>query len=246
MLTTNLIYKNHDLLEVLKETREAVEQKFLNNGEPFVLRQSFGHGCNLENDWGGGIAAYLFVKQPQMFEATKEKEVRELGGFSFAGVALYGQHKVTGYNLYTQTNGGSGSFSYKALYMAVYNMLANELESIPHSGDVNKFVQVALPMIGSGIAGGDPDICLFYMQLAICDAYEALEHSFVNIQVDIVIWDDVRVKMGGEFIVNPRENIDYNSLLDPRNDNFNETLANIPINLYKYDTTKKIKSYVVL
>lgn len=244
MLTTNLIYKNLDLLEVLKETREAVEQKFLNNGETFVLRQSFGHGCNLENDWGGGIAAYLFVKQPQMFEATKEKEVRELGGFSFADVALYGEHKVTGYNLYTQTNGGSGSFSYKALYNAVYNMLANELENLQYGG-TNNFVQVALPMIGSGIAGGNPDICLFYMQMAICDAYKTLENIFVNIQVDIVIWDDVRVKMGCEFIVNPRENISNNTLLDPRNDNFNETLANIPINLYKYDTTKKIKSYVV-
>lgn len=244
MLTTNLIYKNIDLIEVLKETRKAVEQKFHGKDETFVLRQSLGHGCNLENDWGGGIAAQLFIKQPQMFEATKKKEERKLGEFSVADVVVDDKPVALGYNLYTQTTGDSGSFSYKALYNSVYNMLANELESLEHGG-TNNYVQVVLPMIGSGIAGGDPDICLFYMQLAICDAYEALEHSFVSLQVDFVIWDDVRVKMGGEFIVNPRENIDYNSLLDPRNDNFNEILASMPINLYKYDTTKKIKSYVV-
>lgn len=200
--------------------------------------QFFAHGCNLDDEWGGGIAAYYFNKEQGMYDSSVRAKFKKLGGFTKADSNL---SNAVGYNLYTQTHGGSGSFSYLALYQSVYSMMCDIFITIQNLSDrcLDNYVDIALPMIGSGIAGGNPNACLFYMCLAIQDSIEnslkSLNYTNADFNIFFVIWDDVYLKMSPlskqfiDMLQQPRgafTSVDYPSWLsefsDPRSTKFSE------------------------
>jgi O-acetyl-ADP-ribose deacetylase (regulator of RNase III) len=108
------------------------------------------HGCNCQNDMGGGIAAQIAKLYPAALEAdTKVRALNEsfpdmmLGNFS----SVETDDGFIIINGYTQLLGGSGTFSYSAL-----DLIFNKIVAwYPGS-------RIGLPYIGCGIAGGDQNI----------------------------------------------------------------------------------------
>ncbi len=105
------------------------------------------HGCNCNNDMGGGIAAQIAAQYPEAKAADEEYHmyneqfpVFQLGNAS-STTTDDGFDIVNGY---TQLNGGSGTFSYAALELVLMKVAAL------YAGK-----RIGLPYIGCGIAGGD-------------------------------------------------------------------------------------------
>lgn len=197
-ITVNLTHQNKGLQKHLRDhTARSTQILFQEDPEckhhQFV--QAFGHGCNIQHNWGGGIAYHFSKQEPVMFENALADKNPELGGFSKGDSCVL--KGAVGYNLYTQSSGGSGSFSYKALHNSVYKMILDVDETAKSKLDhlLDTRVDIALPMIGSGIAGGNPDICLVYMLRAVRDASKFLGEVPYDMTVHIIVWDDVYANM---------------------------------------------------
>lgn len=105
------------------------------------------HGCNCNNDMGGGIAKQIAELYPEakaadeeIFMEFEDSPIQILGNVSIAPTED-GFHIVNGY---TQLMGGSGTFSYAALELVLMKVAA----LYPNA-------RIGIPYIGCGIAGGD-------------------------------------------------------------------------------------------
>ena len=108
------------------------------------------HGCNLQQDMGGGIAAQIAMRYPEAAEMDRLYGPRAvLGGFTIANVGLY--HPKTIINLYTQVYPGRDARLHSVMKGFRW---------------VKKFIdgqRVGIPMIGAGIGGlewSDVDLIL--------------------------------------------------------------------------------------
>jgi O-acetyl-ADP-ribose deacetylase (regulator of RNase III) len=109
-----------------------------------------GHCCNCFHSMGAGIAPQIKHKFPEAYEAdckTNKGDEAKLGTISFTEnttpivVNLYGQFDYTG------RRSGKMDLDYDALRLALREMKEK------FSGKT-----IGLPMIGSGLAGGDWEI----------------------------------------------------------------------------------------
>lgn len=119
------------------------------------------HGCNCQNDMGGGIAAQIAKLYPEAVKADQMindylVDVEKLGNWTESIVSDKSTwtnergaqaHWFKIINAYTQHMGGAGTFSYTALQLI--------LDKLAMSEPTAKY---GLPYIGCGIAGGDQNI----------------------------------------------------------------------------------------
>ena len=107
------------------------------------------HGCNCFNTMGSGIARQLKTRYPQVYIAdlkTEKGSIEKLGTFSFSecgGLTVINAYTQHTYNLPKE---GRDLFNYSA-FMKVLYKLAQTYDK------PNRF---GFPMIGCGLAGGDP------------------------------------------------------------------------------------------
>lgn len=204
-------------LGFIKGEKPCITKKF--NTKDF----SIAHGCNLKDNWGGGVAKLLDELYPRARLESEKFIDKKLGDVSLSKK----EDKTNIFNLYTQSSGGSGSFSYKALYESVIKMLSI-VTTIHGTLYPRHNHAIQMPLIGSGIAGGDSDLCLFTIRLAIYDFINSgyMFNTTLEIDVDIVIWDDTFNSMKffeqqcskvSRSLVRGREE------LDPAKENFNES-----------------------
>lgn len=103
---------------------------------------AIGHGCNCRGSMGGGIAAQLRHRYPQMYEAYRAK-CRD-GSFRLGGIFVWETEKTVIYNLATQQEPGSDA-RLEAIQASVLAALAD--------AQTRGLTTLGLPRLGSGIGG---------------------------------------------------------------------------------------------
>jgi len=109
------------------------------------------HGCNCFHVMGGGVARIVKELYPKAFSADKQfsfrGDIAKLGSFTSATVTHHYTGKelliINGYTQY-EFGGGEDLFNYDAM-----KELCCKLNGL------FKDKSIAMPMIGSGLAGGD-------------------------------------------------------------------------------------------
>jgi O-acetyl-ADP-ribose deacetylase (regulator of RNase III) len=117
------------------------------------------HGANCFHTMASGIAGQIVKKWPEVAAVDKQTEYgtrNKLGTFSEVDVVGSSGHRFKILNAYTQFTYGRGNdiFEYGAfetflnrLFVKVYGL--NSESGIP--------IKIGFPMIGCGLAGGNPD-----------------------------------------------------------------------------------------
>lgn len=130
--------------------------------------QSFdviAHGCNCFHTMGNGIAKQIRDRYVGVYavdvEYTNYGDINKLGGFTYCYPFIKpNEQKI--YNLYTQFEFGTDKIqlNYMALSLCLFKL--NVLE---------KGKRIGLPLIGCGLAGGDPTKVVDLIQQIIvnCD-----------------------------------------------------------------------------
>lgn len=150
------------------------------------------HGCNTKANMGGGFAHYLANLCPEVEFADKMMSpFMSLGKYSFT--FDYSFKIIDGFfNLYTQLNGGSGTLAYHAIYESVINMTSNIIR-LKRTGKV----QIFMPFIGTGIAGGDANMCFVSIYDAMLDTMKENEKSDIELEIIIPTWG-VQIKFDSD------------------------------------------------
>lgn len=106
------------------------------------------HGCNCFNTMGGGIARKIADRWPDAYLADQQTVKGDPGKLGTYTWAVHGTLKiVNGYTQYRMARQeGQDVFEYRAFE----RLLAQVLERWGH-------LRIGLPMIGMGLAGGDPE-----------------------------------------------------------------------------------------
>lgn len=116
------------------------------------------HGCNCHHVMGAGVAAALARAYPQVLDAdrarTRMGDRGKMGTYSKASVG--GTLVLNCYTQYDYSRGGR-NFDYEAF--------ARVLESVKKEYAGKK---IGLPMIGSGLAGGDWGIISVMINNILC------------------------------------------------------------------------------
>ncbi len=123
---------------------------------------AIGHGCNCFNSMGSGIAYYISKQFPEAYQVdklTQFKDLNKLGTYSDVKTE-YG--KI--FNIYSQYTPG------KDLRL---DSLKLALESI---NDRFPTIQIGLPLIGCGLAGGDWNIVKPIIKSALKDCNVTIVH----------------------------------------------------------------------
>lgn len=128
------------------------------------------HGCNCHHMMGAGIAKQIAIKHPNAYDVDKMTtygDPLKLGTFS---LALSDDEELVIANLYTQFRGGI--CAKEILYPSIRSCF-KELDKFFNN------VKIGIPMIGSGIAGGDWE-----------DILSVIRHETHNNDITIVEWDN--------------------------------------------------------
>lgn len=120
------------------------------------------HGCNCFCVMGGGIAAQLSIKYPQVLQAdhcTKAGDSTKLGFWTEA-VVRDDLHSFTVINAYTQYRPSTGSdvFEYDKFgeFLSRFSTYIGQEYRFRLEEDSNHVkISIGFPMIGAGLAGGD-------------------------------------------------------------------------------------------
>lgn len=121
------------------------------------------HGCNLKGRMSGGAARAIADRYPEVerLDMALSEQYKINTGLSYC--PLPKRDEVEGvFNLYTQHHPGAGSLEYKWIAQNVGRMLTYIREYHDPSAP-----SIFLPLIGSGIAGGDPTTCLLAIKLGL-------------------------------------------------------------------------------
>lgn len=127
------------------------------------------HGCNIHHNMGGGIAAVIAKLHPDALRADKESvyaDESKLGNYT-VGNSSCGKFKIV--NLYTQRKGGIESTD------VLYNHIPLGLKKV--SADF-PLARIGIPLIGGGIAGGNPD------------TIKDIMHASLNDYVSLVVFEE--------------------------------------------------------
>lgn len=104
------------------------------------------HNCNCMNTWGAGIAQRMKSEYPEAYAAddyTVKGDIKKLGNYTAAHCPRTGMNIINIYGQYTWSR-----------YKTVLNehALRNALGKMKH---MVTGMQIAMPMIGAGLAGGN-------------------------------------------------------------------------------------------
>jgi len=116
------------------------------------------HGCNCFNTMGGGIAREIRERYPdaaRMDSRTARGDINKLGTYTSLLVDMPSNHFFTIINAYTQYNMSTGEdvFEYDAFAVIIRKLAHNY-----------RGVRIGLPYIGMGLAGGDKELILSYIE----------------------------------------------------------------------------------
>lgn len=123
----------------------------LASAKTFNLINCFAHGANCWSTMGAGIAKFVALEFPEVFQADRNDPrgpEQRLGGMSYAFSRAGGG--VWGFNLYTQFYLGPNA-RIPSLVTSVQTMFEQVHEILEAPDD--KTVYVGLPAIGCGIGG---------------------------------------------------------------------------------------------
>jgi len=119
---------------------------------------AIAHGCNCFHTMRSGIAKQVKKRYPEAF--AEDVKNTECGDFSKLGDYTCVYYKDKGYlfNLYTQFDytRSERDVEYGSMYISLLAM-CERLEIYEHIG---RPIQIGIPLIGCGLAGGDVDILL--------------------------------------------------------------------------------------
>jgi O-acetyl-ADP-ribose deacetylase (regulator of RNase III) len=126
------------------------------------------HGVNCQGVMGGGIAAQIRAKYPQVykdymeqFNLTKEKYITDLGYFdtrNLLGQVVYTQIKpdLVIASAFTQDMFGTSRHHVYANYAAIkdcFKKISEDVRVSENYGDIKRTIK--FPLIGAGLANGD-------------------------------------------------------------------------------------------
>jgi len=117
------------------------------------------HGANCFHKMASGIAGQIVKKWPEVAAADRQTEYGprgKLGTFSEVDIVGSSGHKFKILNAYTQFTYGRGKdiFEYAAFETFLNRLCATVYKLHTELGSP---VRIGFPMIGCGLAGGDPD-----------------------------------------------------------------------------------------
>ena len=105
------------------------------------------HGCNCFNTMGAGIAASIAREFPDAYNADQETVRGDPGKLGTYTIGMHGRLVIiNAYTQYGMSRDGKDVFEYLA-FERVLEKLASRFGAF----------RFGLPMIGMGLAGGDPD-----------------------------------------------------------------------------------------
>jgi len=116
------------------------------------------HGCNCFNTMGGGIAREIRTRYPSaaaVDAATLRGDIMKLGNFTHTTIDMPNEHQFTILNAYTQYNMSTGEDVFE--YDSFGSVIRKVLRLYPAR-------RIGLPYIGMGLAGGDKDIIMSYIE----------------------------------------------------------------------------------
>lgn len=141
------------------------------------------HQCNCFHVMGGGVAAALSQKWPQVYQAdlcTEKGDKKKLGTYSCACIGNDDQHEeLFIFNLYSQyTFGGELETNYDAMKKGLIDIFRFLSRSNPIGHDTWR---VGIPyLIGCGLAGGDSKTVIDI----IIDSYNEVNPKNITIIFD--------------------------------------------------------------
>ena len=122
------------------------------------------HGANCFHTMASGIAGQIVKKWPEVAVADKQTEYgtrNKLGTFSEVDVVGSSGHRFKILNAYTQFTCGRGKdiFEYEAFEMFLNQLFVRVYNRVYKRRDptIKTPVRIGFPMIGCGLAGGNPD-----------------------------------------------------------------------------------------
>lgn len=150
--------KTGDLLEMFK------------NGEVSLI----AHGANCMKVMGAGIAKQIAENFPEVVEVDNNFPLPAL--YRLGDYSVVQTEHGTILNFYTQLKPGS-NFEYSALKACLKKLSMEAVRT-------NSYIELAVPMIGAGIGGGDWEII------------EKLLHLQENLLITVVKYDKGEVRVG--------------------------------------------------
>jgi O-acetyl-ADP-ribose deacetylase (regulator of RNase III) len=119
------------------------------------------HGANCFHKLASGIAGQIVKKWPEVAAADRQTEYgtrNKLGTFSEVIVVGSSGHPFTVINAYTQFTYGRGKYIFEyAAFETFLNRLCAKVCRHGLSPETRIPVKIGFPLIGCGLAGGDPD-----------------------------------------------------------------------------------------
>lgn len=115
------------------------------------------HGCNCFNTMGGGIAREIRLRYPDAATAdsrTRSGDINKLGNYTTAIVEMPSNHIFTIINAYTQYDMSTGEDVFE------YDAFGTIIRKVTHA---YAGARIGIPYIGMGLAGGDKDVILSYI-----------------------------------------------------------------------------------
>ena len=116
------------------------------------------HGCNCFNTMGGGIAREIRQRYPSaagVDSLTEAGDIMKLGNWTKTTIDMPEGHQFTILNAYTQFTMSSGEDVFE--YDSFGCIIRKAIRLYPTR-------RIGLPHIGMGLAGGDKDIIMSYIE----------------------------------------------------------------------------------
>lgn len=133
------------------------------NGEKVLA-----HGCNCIGLMGAGVADIVSKRFPVVFEKYQKAIDAGVFNLGYAQFVIDQENDICIYNLATQVRPGKNG-SLWGIYLATCNMIEHA-----RARQINR---IAIPRIGSGLAGLDWDDCREHIWTALHDTGDGTRHD---------------------------------------------------------------------
>jgi O-acetyl-ADP-ribose deacetylase (regulator of RNase III) len=139
---------------------------------------AIAHGCNCFHTMGSGIAKQVKRRYPEAYAHDVKYTV--YGDFSKLGDHTFVYYENKGYlfNLYTQFDftRSERDVEYGSMFIALNSMVSRLDAEVTHP------IQIGIPLIGCGLAGGDVDILMQMIERIEINRGNQVEFTLVSLE----------------------------------------------------------------